>query len=252
MAEMTDLMKKIFDEYQKETAKECYEVEMADGVPGLMDNKFGGMPYIPKGESVPIDSHGQTMALFFQINLKDIELPGYPKEGILEIFNSTTLDIDQESAVRLFPEGLEPELDLPEAIYDADTWDPIVGVPTKIAVKKSVAYMPVNDYRANNMIKQLFANHGLNIKNIFDINETLLDEIINVSIKPYVTIGGYADFTQWDIRKPGSDLNECLLKVDCSFDEKIGIADGVLSVLCTTNDLKSKVFDNAIMYWDCT
>ena len=51
-----------------------------------MDNKIGGKPYLPIGEPYPTGKNGEKLPLLFQVNLKNIDLEGYPQEGILEFF----------------------------------------------------------------------------------------------------------------------------------------------------------------------
>ena len=85
--EENNLCKKIVERYKKETEKECFEIIVCEGSePSVNDNKLGGIPYFPKGEIYPKSKDGKPMTLLLQVNLKEIELEEFPKEGILEIF----------------------------------------------------------------------------------------------------------------------------------------------------------------------
>ena len=81
------MIEKIMELYKERTKKECYRIEIEEGLtPSIMDDKIGGLPYLPVGEEYPLDKNNNPMILLIQINLKNIELDNYPQEGILEIF----------------------------------------------------------------------------------------------------------------------------------------------------------------------
>ncbi|WP_332646355.1 YwqG family protein [Lysinibacillus sp. 54212] len=59
--------------------------------PSIMNSKFAGFPYLPKGAAYPKDVHGQFMLLLAQINLAEANLPQpFPAVGMLQFFISET------------------------------------------------------------------------------------------------------------------------------------------------------------------
>ncbi len=81
------MIEKNMELYKEKTKKECYRIEIEEGViPNIMDDKIGGIPYLPVGEEYPVDKNNNPMILLIQINLKNIELENYPHEGILQIY----------------------------------------------------------------------------------------------------------------------------------------------------------------------
>lgn len=57
----------IISEYRKKTEKECCFINYSDETPNILDDKIGGIPYLPIGEDYPIDKYGNPMALFILI-----------------------------------------------------------------------------------------------------------------------------------------------------------------------------------------
>ena len=101
----------ILDEFNNETAKDCCKISLAEGEPAITDNKIGGQPYLPVGEEYPTDKDGAPLALLLQVNLKDVDLPDWPKEGILEIFTDALVDYPCQYAVKYFPADQEYQKD---------------------------------------------------------------------------------------------------------------------------------------------
>ena len=112
---MNKQLEQIISEYKRRTEQLCCVVDVKEDIPHILDNKIGGMPYIPKGETYPLDSDGNPMALILQIACKDIEcLPNIPFNGIIEIFAKSKLEWPWEYTILYFPEGMEYRTDLPE------------------------------------------------------------------------------------------------------------------------------------------
>lgn len=60
----------------------------------LIQSKFLGLPYLPKGFLYPTDSNRQPLILLAQINFAELPpLPNYPTNGILQFYISTTGDL---------------------------------------------------------------------------------------------------------------------------------------------------------------
>ena len=83
---MEDKFKKVVEIFKEKTEKDCYKISLVEGEPLILDDKIGGKPYLPIGEDYPKDKNGEPLVLLLQVNLNKIELNGYPRKGILEIF----------------------------------------------------------------------------------------------------------------------------------------------------------------------
>lgn len=55
-----------------------------------LDSKFGGIFYLPQGESIPLGVKGTPMEFLVQLNFSKLNAPeGFPKKGILQFFLDT-------------------------------------------------------------------------------------------------------------------------------------------------------------------
>ena len=101
-------IKEILELYKTKTAKECYKFEIQENEePEILDNKIGGIPYLPIGEEYPLDKNGEPMILLVQINLENLELEDFPKEGVLEIFIDKDLNWPCDYQIRYFKNNLD-------------------------------------------------------------------------------------------------------------------------------------------------
>lgn len=249
MQNITNNIETIIEKYKEKTAKECYKlIKVEDETPFLMENKLGGMPYIPKGKQVPRDTKGNYMALLLQVNLKDINLENFPKEGILEIFASTEINYPQEYKIIIFEDNLQPELELPSI----NTEKFFIINPIKIELQKDIVHMPLQDYRSTDTLNEILREYNAKIESVYDLDEEVLQKLTDgIDTKP-ATIGGYPDFTQEDTRTAEDNRDECLFKLDSLFDKDVYIGDcGILTVTISTEDLKNSKIDKAVLDWDC-
>ena len=246
----------VIEKFRELTKKECYRVELTGRIPDILDNKIGGKPYLPLDEEYPKDNNGNYMPLLLQINLADINLEGYPKTGILEIFTDKDVEYPCQYAIRYFDTGKDYKTELPEI----NVSNYIINEPSKIELIKDSSYMPLNDYRfvktMNKVIKEVY---GKEVKNFSDIDQVFGDsnwyeKYQNTITNPLISIGGYAEFTQFDPREDKiHDKEECLFKLDSYYGRGINIGDvGILFVLISQKDIESSNFKNAIVDWDCS
>lgn len=253
---MEEKFNEVIKLFKERTEKECYKIEIVDSEPSILDDKIGGVPYLPIGEEYPQDDKGNYLALLLQVNLKNIDLKGYPQKGILEIFTDSEVDYPCRYSVKYFEEGLEYQKELP----DIDLSDYIVNKSYKITLAKSISYMSVNDYRFNEVISSI-VNEVFNtsFKYCGELDDYFgefdwFDKLNNSYENNAITIGGYADFTQTDPRYDMSEnKDECLFKLDSWADyDKIFIGDsGILFTLISQKDIEECKFENAFVDWDC-
>jgi len=253
-----DKIKQVIEEYKKQTQKDCYKINCVDGVVNILDDKIGGYPYLPTGIEYPKDKNGEYMPLLIQINLKNIDLEGYPKKGILEIFANKDFDYPTDYVIKYFEEGLDYQTEFPEI----DLSNFVLSESIKIELEKDITYMPLSDYRSKQELHkavQKVYGGGLVIdcdyyfKNYVSCYDNWYDEATNSLNIPTANIGGYADFTQQDPRFGEKETRtECLLKIDSYLDDRIFIGDsGIIFTLISPEDIKNCKFENATFDWDC-
>ena len=252
-------LSEVIKEYKELTKKECYGIEVIeDEIPDILDDKIGGTPYLPVGVEWP-----EGMNLLLLVNLKNIELEHFPKEGILEIFVSSDCDSPCETKVFIFDEGLEYQTDLPE--QDMDEF--FVTEALKIKLEKVIEHMPINNDEGNkkfcDMIKKYFdfQDEEIEIEEFaqLDYYEEFFEDQEDVeaynNIDDGVTkanIGGYPAYTQEN--EGMFDLNEdiCIFKLDSYLNDSVNIGDsGILNITMSMEDFKKRDFSNVSGYWDC-
>lgn len=251
---MTDI-EKILELFKERTKKECYSFEIEEDMPHILDNKIGGRPYIPLGEEYPLDKNGNPMVLLLQINLENIDLKNYNKEGILEIFVDRELSCPCEYKIKHFKNNLEYREDITEVE------NMIVQKPLKITLVKEVEHMPISDYRFVDTLSKIIeevtgnkTNDVFEIEDFFTENDTdMYEEFLNMNIL-FGDFGGYADFTQTDPRplEDAPEKTECLFKIDSNLADEIMIGDsGIIFGLISKEDIEKERYENTVVDWDC-
>ena len=249
-------LEKVIEEFLKRTQKECMKVSVIEGEPGILDDKLGGKAYLPIGEEYPVDKEGKPMFLVAQFNLKNVDLDGWPKSGVVEIFVDANLNWPSQYVIKYFEEGLEYQENLPEV----DSKYPIIDQPLKIVLKKAISVMPFSEHRfmdtVAEIIKDLYGEQASNFPEMdaFFGNNDWPEMFINKIKNPACNVGGYADFTQQDPRdREHVEKKECLFKLDSNLSFKhINIGDaGILFTFITEEDIKNGNFQNAVVDWDC-
>lgn len=253
---MENKFNEVIEIFKEKTKKDCYKISLIEEIPSILDDKIGGKPYLPVGEKYPVDQSGEPLALLLQINLNKVDLDGYPKKGILEIFTDKDVNWPCQYTVKYFEEGLEYQSDLP----NIDMSNYIVKKPFKIDLDKDISYMSTNDYRFIKTICQIINNiFNTNINNYSQLNKFFgdfqwYDRIQQNCGNPGITLGGYPDFTQDDPRYDMKEnRDECLFKIDSFANyDAIEIGDsGILFVLISQKDIENCNFENAFVDYDC-
>lgn len=255
---MNEKLKKVIENYKNKTQKDCYEIIIDNSSNiEILDDKIGGEAYIPLGEEYPIDKEGNPMILLLQVNLKNIELDGYPRKGILEVFIDKECSWPADYKIKYFEENQEYRTDLPE--FPSDNY--IIDKPLKINLKKNIEHMPMSDYRFLSVIKELIKketelelNDYDEIIELFESNNIDLYKVMYEKMSILNgNIGGYADFTQTDPRIDiRENKEECLFKIDSNIGNGIMIGDsGIIFGLISKEDIEKCNFTEAMVDWDC-
>ena len=252
------MIEKIMELYKERTKKECYRIEIEEGItPNIMDDKIGGIPYLPAGEEYPLDKNNNPMILLIQINLENIKLDNYPQEGILEIFIDKECTWPCDYKIKYYRNITEYRKDFTEMNFENYIYDK----PLKIKLIKDIEHMPLSDYRFSDVMSEVIKEiAGAEINNYSEVEEffnkngyDMYDELYKINIFPG-NISGYADFTQTDPRtiKDAEGKVECLVKIDSNLGHGIMIGDsGIIFSFISEEDIKSGNFNNAIVDWDC-
>ncbi|WP_411810730.1 YwqG family protein [Chryseobacterium scophthalmum] len=214
----------------------------------ISDSKFLGKPYLPKEMEYPKDKENKPMVLWTQINFADVPvLDGYPDQGILQFFVSAEwFDMDDYKVV--FHNNITEEFQtdfsfLTEEMYEES---PIYR-EHKLDFSKEIEYGSSEDFRFD---------MRFNDKDYWDFQETLTknqtEEIEKIIDGTGHKIGGYAYFTQADIRDCNKNLKQDLLLLQIDTDDEIMFGDsGVANFFINPEGLKNKRFEKAWFNWDC-
>lgn len=253
---MEEKFLKVIEMFKERTKKDCYKIDIVEGEPSILDDKIGGKSYLPIGEEYPKDKNGEPLALLLQVNLKNVDLEGYPKKGILEIYTDKDVDYPCQYAVKYFEEGLEYQTDLP----NVDLSNYIVKNSLKINLTKDVCYMAINDYRFVKIMCEIVNQvYGTTLNTYGQLDDYFkefawYDKLRDGYTNHPITLGGYPDFTQQDPRLNIKDnKDECLFKLDSWGNfSTFAIGDsGILSVLISKEDIENCDFEKGLVSWDC-
>ncbi len=254
---MDNKLNQLVQAYLDKTKKECYVISHTDGTPDILDDKIGGIPYLPIGESIPLDNNGNQMELLLQADLSKIQLKNFNIDGVLQIYIEQGLPYPISYKIKVYQTNLPFQENLEVMVSDESP----IYEPFKIKLEKSDSYMPLTDFRAEKIILKLVEEfYGQKFERVFDIegdslpNMDTIWELIANKI-PSANIGGYPDFTQTDPREYGEhqEKTECLFKIDSGIeDSKIMFGDmGIMFGLISEEDLRNNNFDETLIDWDC-
>ncbi|SUX45282.1 YwqG family protein [Chryseobacterium indoltheticum] len=214
----------------------------------IFDSKFLGTPYLPKGMEYPKDKENKPMVLWAQINLVDTPaLDGYPNQGILQFFvSSEWFDMDDYKVV--FHSDITEEIQTDFSFLTEDLYEESpIYCEHKLDFNKEIEYGSSEDLRFS---------MRFNDKDYWDFQETLTkdqaEELNKIIDGTGHKIGGYAYFTQADVRDYNKDLKQDLLLLQIDTDEEIMFGDsGVANFFINPEDLKNRRFEKSWFNWDC-
>jgi uncharacterized protein YwqG len=237
------------EKYKLETVKIfATPVSKNDTLP-ITQSRFLGVPYLPSGISYPVDKKGVPMILWAQINFAEVpHLQNYPQWGIFQLFVSSTDWYDMEDYKILFHEDITQDAQenfdfLTENLYNESP----IHCEHKLKFEKAFEYGGVTDYRFD---------LEFDGEDYYEYYETLskeqqkeMDALFDATGHK---IGGYAYFTQEDIRDYDITKDNDILILQIDTDEKIMFGDsGVANIFIKPDDLANKRFEKAYFNWDC-
>ena len=215
----------------------------------FIQSKFLGKPYLPLTVEYPKDKLGNPMILLVQINFAETpHLEDYPADGILQFFISPTEWYDMVDYKILFHQNIENKYQTDFSFLTKKRYDESpVYCEHKLVFEKFIEYGGYEDFRFD---------MDFNGESYYDFQEKLTDEQItemdNILDGTSHKIGGYAYFTQSDIREYNEKNKDDILLLQIDTDEKIMFGDsGIGNLFINPKSLKEKDFSQAWFNWDC-
>ncbi|MDX2240884.1 MAG: YwqG family protein [Leptolyngbyaceae cyanobacterium bins.302] len=237
----------------------------------LWTSKYRGLPYLPLGTEYPTSIDGDALVFLAQINFAEVPvLADYPTSGILQFFISDNdlyglefvssgADVSQQFALQqqqnYFRVIYYPEVitNVEHLVTDFDfllnETEEFVPIENQCRLEFSLReeYVGFSDYQ----FTKLLGTNFLQSLNEEDADEFLDSEIINNAGNK---IGGYAFFTQSDVRElaPVDENWRLLLQIDEAENAEIMWGDvGVGNFFIEEKDLRNLNFSRVVYNWDC-
>lgn len=141
--EITKAQAQLVEKFCIKHAKRCYYLRAEEGIPTAYDSHIGGIPYCPVGEDLPKLSDGSDFSFFVQINFEGVDLLGYPKKGIFQIFlqgmdDGMIMTEDAENRARYYEDITAPARNDIKAVledYEDNSYYDSRGEPEPIKIK---------------------------------------------------------------------------------------------------------------------
>lgn len=267
-------------EFKQEALLDAIRIKLSS-TPALeiTQSKVGGLFYLPKSATIPINSKGEQLMFLTQINCEELPKNSiYPPKGIMQFWifggdynmgnNYDNPCSDENKRVIYYP-TIEEHYNLEElaAMYkpkeneDGELITPIcTDEPLSMSFQLEKQWRLASDFRFEEAFIEKWNAHfpDKKIEEFWQLDEDLSEIVYEMlDIKEYSQIGGYGYFTQTDPRmyESLSDYTEILFQLD-SYDEgdeyKILWGDcGVGSFFATKEQLKNLDFENCLYNWDC-
>ena len=264
--------KMALEQLEKETKLPFMRIKTVDKIPAISDSKFGGLPYFPANESLPLDKEGKPMRLLAQINCKDLAgLEEYPQEGLLQFYLTTNPRWD-ESVVKYY-----------EAVDEAVTAEMVAGrinenyenndcFPVEGEYGLEFTLSKESMSRDDNRLMALFCQYFTKLsgtwisvpddggEEVYELFEGYCDDSYAGGHK----VGGYNSAAQLpdyypyresdafiDVKADESPV--LLFQMDSESKKNIMWGDlGVARFFIKRSDLKARRFENAYLVWDCS
>jgi uncharacterized protein YwqG len=216
----------------------------------LKCSKFLGKPFFPISKNYPKDEKGKPMIMVAQLNFDEIpELEYFPKEGILQLFFSTTDWYEDDSKIVYHSKeelSKQPMTDF-SFLSDKDYDEMPVFKIHKLSFEKGIDRGGSEDYQFD---------YVFNGQNYWDFAENLTAEQHKVFNSYFNAgghkIGGYAEFTQGDPRDYNPKQMDDIQVLQIDVDDHIMFGDsGIGHIFISKEDLIQKDFTKAYFYWDC-
>ncbi|MGD1901269.1 MAG: YwqG family protein [Geitlerinemataceae cyanobacterium] len=232
----------------------------------LHQSKFLGSPFIPEDAEYPKDTDGNPLILLVQINFAEApDLDGFPSEGMLQVFFNP--NEWSESVV-----GWDSRSNAGKIVYlSAADLQKTPRTTFPVIDPEAYAELPIESIHSLTFEKSIDTGNSEDFQFAFDFGELdywefeeSLSEADGKAFKSYFSrddghkLGGYAYFTQGDIREyEGQEDYDLVRQNDVQLlqldsDEEMMFGDsGVGHVFISPEALADRDFSKAYFYWDC-
>ncbi|WP_050180082.1 YwqG family protein [Domibacillus robiginosus] len=262
------LIPKEWQEAFLNTQKDIVEFSfMTDGELPLTTSKAGGVGYIPKSMTFPVNPDGMPLSLLAQINFAEMPaLDPYPPHGLLafyvdyydDLIGADFDDYDNKNGYRVFyfesfheeSYSREEQAAMHEPYEDEEKY-PIVD--TELAMIPSLSKQILMTDSVE--FERAFQTGKYDFKG-FDTYDDKYEPLMGFGTQ----LGGYPSFTQTDPREyleDGKEKDILLFQLDSCFgrgqDWEIMWGDaGIGNFFISPEDLKAKNFEKVWYNWDCS
>lgn len=243
-----------------ETKAEFIEIipeEIVDLKP--WNSKFGGQPYLPKGNQFPTNSSGEHLFFLAQINFAEIPaIPPFPEKGILQFYIFDDGQYGQDSKDVFRQENFKvlyfPIIEEDESLLQTDFsflreyGENLPVYPENsygITFEKRNEIVPVSDHQFARLLSADFFDQFGESK--WEIMNVYKEEVSAEGHK----IGGYAHFSQEDPRNLESPML-LLFQMDTDMEIESMWGDmGTANFFISKEDLEKRDFSRVMYHWDC-
>ena len=274
---LKDLAKSIFEKIEKKYQKTVKEMIVADASVNaskemkITESKIEGIPYIPVGGKIPVNSEGKQFMFLAQINCEDLKgLEDFPQEGILQFWvlgsdhfgkdfdNPTNRDgfevIYYEKIVDCYSENEFKKMYNPYKFDLKHMEILIASEPCKMKFSLEKQKESFNYELLDNLFKEVLEEEslGFNEKDkLYEEVEKLYDDEFYEEIVG-TKCNGFPYFTQWEPRddKQMKEYDTSLFQIDSGKEVMIGDS-GVMHFFINREKLKNKDFSDIFYHWDC-
>ncbi len=234
----------------------------------LTSSKFSGLPYVPKGGSLPTDEQGNSFLMLAQINCEQLpENSIYPKKGILQFWiidgdDLYGMDFDNPCSnkgkrIIYYPEiveALSPE-EIKEQYVLTEGYTPMnPHQELELTFTSKSEGISINDYRFDTIFSEKWNSYfSQEIDDMWDLPEEISDilwDLIPDAMEH--RIGGYPHFNQQDLRDEDSPYTELLLQIDSDVTDIMWGDHSVANFFIKKEDLQKCNFDDVLYNWDCS
>ena len=214
----------------------------------VFDSKVGGLPYLPRGEQLPVGSDGNPLPLLAQINCEKLPaLKDFPRKGMLQFFLN-----EADWRVVYHPE-INAEIDMVE-----DTGENGVAEGEyKMHFALSEEGLTVGDFRFEREFlerwREIFPDEQPeSIYRLRNVPNTVFYDNDSEEYGKH-KIGGYAYFTQTDPRHDDT-YDTLLFQLDTDMHDDVYVMygdSGVIHFFINREALKNLDFSDVLWHGDC-
>ena len=266
---LKDLAKSIFEKIEKKYQKTVKEMIVADASVNaskemkITESKIEGIPYIPVGGKIPVNSEGKQFMFLAQINCEDLKgLEDFPQEGILQFWvlgsDHFGKDFDNptnhEKIVDCYSENEFKKMYNPYK-FDLKHMEILIAIePCKMKFSLEKQKESFNYEFLERLYEEVLKEENLK----FEEDNKLYEEVERIYEDEFyeeivgTKCNGFPYFTQWEPRdeEQMKEYDTSLFQIDSGKEVMIGDS-GVMHFFINREKLKNKDFSDIFYHWDC-